>query len=247
MAYRVTVSGSFGRHWDEIRRTIQELRKEGADVLSPRDSQPLDTIHGFVLLDGDEGSPADLERAHLEAIGASDLLYVVNPEGYVGPSTSLEIGFALARSIPVWAQVRPASPPHDELVLVGAVAKALASLQTGQQLPRRLDLAALQRRLVHTATARGFGGEGAQTLLVLLMEELGELARAVRMLDGVARADGEGTRVEADAVDAEVADCLIYLLLLADRLEVDAEQAVRVKESRNTDKYPYFPRAGPGS
>ncbi len=41
-----------------------------------------------------------------------------------------------------------------------------------------------------------------------------------------------------DAVEEELADVLLYLLRLADRLDVDLEQAAWTKIGRNATKYP---------
>jgi dCTP diphosphatase len=40
------------------------------------------------------------------------------------------------------------------------------------------------------------------------------------------------------AVEAEMADVLLYLVRLADRLDVDLAQAARTKMARNAEKYP---------
>jgi len=41
-------------------------------------------------------SPLELERHHLSSIANSDALIVCDPEGYVGASALIEIGFANA-------------------------------------------------------------------------------------------------------------------------------------------------------
>lgn len=46
---------------------------------------------------GEEGlSPLELERHHLKSISESDALIVCDPEGHVGASALIEIGFANA-------------------------------------------------------------------------------------------------------------------------------------------------------
>ena len=40
------------------------------------------------------------------------------------------------------------------------------------------------------------------------------------------------------AVEEEMADVLLYLVRLADKLDVDLEQAARAKMARNAEKYP---------
>ncbi len=231
---RLTVSGSFQRHLAEVQLVMQQLESAGATLPSPRTTRATGVIDGFVLLDGDNGSPADLERAHLAAIRSSDALYVVDPGGYIGASVSLEIGFALALGIPVFAQEAPARPPHNGLVRVATPDEAveLAKRSHEHEPPAGISLGQLQRHLATTARARGFGQERASDLLILLIEEIGELARFIRVHSGIERAD------VFEPAEAELADCLIYLLLIAEKLDVDAGAAVRSKERGNAARYP---------
>jgi len=106
MSIQATVSGSF-KFLKEIRQTIRELQDHGIIVLSPRRAKVRGKVGDFVVLQGDLGDdPNKIERSHLEAIGQSDFLYVVSPNGYLRPSSALEIGFALANFIPVFSAAR---------------------------------------------------------------------------------------------------------------------------------------------
>lgn len=63
--------------------------------MSPRFSDPKNPGEEFVVFDGEEdASPVELERYHLDAITKSDALIVCNPDGYVGASAMIEIGYA---------------------------------------------------------------------------------------------------------------------------------------------------------
>jgi hypothetical protein len=63
-------------------------------VLSPRFTTPKTPGVEFVVFQGEEGlSPLELERYHLNSIKNSDALIVCDPNGYVGASALLEIGF----------------------------------------------------------------------------------------------------------------------------------------------------------
>lgn len=96
----VTISGSFRKHLDYILKIKTELESTGAKVLSPRSTEPKnpgEKFEKFVVFSGEEGlSPLALERHHLKSITESDALIVCDPEGYVGASALLEIGFANA-------------------------------------------------------------------------------------------------------------------------------------------------------
>lgn len=72
-----------------------KLEQSGIKVLSPRFTKPKNPGEQFVVFTGEEGlSPLELERHHLKSISESDALVVCDPDGYVGASALLEIGFA---------------------------------------------------------------------------------------------------------------------------------------------------------
>lgn len=93
----VTLSGSFRKHLDYILEIKKKLEKNGTKVLSPRFVEPKNPGEEFVVFKGEENlSSLELERYHLNSIVNSDALIVCDPEGYVGASALLEIGFAQA-------------------------------------------------------------------------------------------------------------------------------------------------------
>lgn len=95
----VTLSGSFRKHLDYILKIKKELENKGVKVLSPRFIEPKNPGEEFVIFSGEEGlSPLELERYHLNSIANSDALIVCDPDGYVGASALLEIGFAQSLS-----------------------------------------------------------------------------------------------------------------------------------------------------
>jgi hypothetical protein len=100
----VTVSGSLRRHLEQVDRAMAEFTTLGSTVLSPTSGQ-IHSIHqGFTELGGDPSVvPWITEGRHLEAIAASSLLWVVAPDGPPGPSTTMEIGYALAEQVPVFS------------------------------------------------------------------------------------------------------------------------------------------------
>lgn len=76
---------------------------------------------------------------------------------------------------------------------------------------------------------RGFDHETLQDIFILLSEEVGELARVVRKFSGIK------TEVAARKYDApdELADLLIYILHIANNMNIDLETAFRDKEEKN--------------
>ncbi len=91
----VTISGSFRKHLDYILKVRKQLVEKGVEVLSPRFTEPKNPGEEFVVFGGEEGlTPLQLERHHLDSIAKSDALIVCDPDGYVGASALIEIGYA---------------------------------------------------------------------------------------------------------------------------------------------------------
>jgi hypothetical protein len=103
-AIRVTVSGSFRRHMSAIQHAVYDLTDAGAHVLSPADPRVVDAFGEFLFVASDRQRSVRLVQSrHLVAITESDFVWLVAPDGYVGPSAAMEIGFALARGVPVYS------------------------------------------------------------------------------------------------------------------------------------------------
>lgn len=97
-------------------------------------------------------------------------------------------------------------------------------------IPERPTLAELQDYAKTVLRERGFDGETTPEKFMLLMEECGELAKAVRK-----GATGVKTDASSDSYDmaGELADVLMYLMDISNRLGIDLETAFRAKEERN--------------
>ncbi len=100
------------------------------------------------------------------------------------------------------------------------------------QLPDNLSLAQLQAFVKEMVVARGFIQENPKDVFLLFTEEVGELARALRNIHGLKMADDTK---RADLAD-ELADCLLYLVDLANQSGIDLESAVRQKEIKNSQR-----------
>ena len=91
----ITISGSFRKHLNDILKIKKELETQGTKVLSPRFTEPKNPGEKFVVFAGEENmTPLELENHHLKSIARSDALIVCDPDGYVGSSALIEIGFA---------------------------------------------------------------------------------------------------------------------------------------------------------
>jgi hypothetical protein len=90
----ITIIGSFRKYYNEICLLIDDFEKAGIRVLSPMKSYIVKELNGFVLLQSDNKSikPYQIQQRVFENAKNSDLIYVWNPDGYIGVSTAYEIG-----------------------------------------------------------------------------------------------------------------------------------------------------------
>lgn len=90
-------------------------------------------------------------------------------------------------------------------------------------------LADFQAYAARKIKERGFDDETVQDKFILLVEEVGELAKALRPMHGVKVADDS----VVGEMEHELADVFWLLLAISNGLGVDLEQAVRAKEAKN--------------
>lgn len=105
---KATVSGSFHRHMQAISRAVAELVELGVQVFSPADPRIVDQKGEFLFVASDRVRSIRLvQDRHLESIRASDFVWLVAPDGYVGQSASMELGFAVGNDIPIFSSSQP--------------------------------------------------------------------------------------------------------------------------------------------
>lgn len=242
MEIYAVVSGSFNRFLPQIQEAVSKLSSLGINVLSPKESRPVSHINGFVMLERDKGSPGEVERKHLEAITKSDFLYVVNPKGYIGESVAFEIGYALSKGIPIYSSEMPKDKVFSSFIISSILPnQELKNLIVKRKRERAIvplkpspTLADLQDYVAKIVKIRGFSEESLTDVALLLVEEVGELAKAIRYKTGlkVAMENLDSSL----SIEAELADCLVYVLDLANLSNVDLEHALREKEALNVKK-----------
>jgi NTP pyrophosphatase (non-canonical NTP hydrolase) len=230
----VAVCGTFHRDLDGLRRAVTRLRVQ-FEVLSPRSLDFVDPDAPFVR-SASEAAESDraIEDRHLVAMREADLVWLHAPDGYVGASAAMELGHAAALGIPVFATALPSDP-------------VLAAVVVCVTEPGDIDLDALeaiglpgngvdrlQRYYRRTAMRRGWASESARDTMLLLTEEFGELARAIRKLEGLPRHQAD--RELSDAA-AELADVQLYLVHLANALGLELAAAVTAKERVNARRF----------
>ncbi|HET7060045.1 MAG TPA: DUF5798 family protein [Candidatus Saccharimonadales bacterium] len=100
------------------------------------------------------------------------------------------------------------------------------------ELPPKPTLEDFQKLVRKLVVERGYNQETVPEVLMLLIEEVGELAKAIRKINGqVTHADSKVHQVED-----ELADCLWLLVDISNRLDIDLEAAFRAKETKNRNR-----------
>ena len=99
-------------------------------------------------------------------------------------------------------------------------------------LPGSDSLQALQKYVWQMNKDRGFDREDPSKKMLLLTEEVGELAKAIRKVVGLKFTD---TTKQTELAE-EIADVLIVLLGLSSIVGVDAYEAFVAKELKNQER-----------
>jgi len=86
-----------------------------------------------------------------------------------------------------------------------------------------------QKYIAEMIKERGFDKETASEIFMLLMEECGEMAKAVRKTQNM-HTDKNSKQYH---LDHEIADVFVYLLDICNHFNVDLEKAFREKEEIN--------------
>ena len=230
----VVISGTYRKDNEGLKRVYAELQDLGCRVLSPTSVQVTSDVDGFVFMKGEQRElPESIELRHLTAIQEAQFVWLHAPEGYVGVSAALEVGFAHAIGIPVYSRTLVSDPILASFVEHVASPKVVVEDVGGQnsRIPSPA-VQAFQKYYKRAAVQRGYGNESARDTLLLMVEEVGELARAIRKKEKLQR-HGRPIR-ESEAL--ELADVFIYVVHLANVLGVNLSQVVKQKELLNIEK-----------
>jgi NTP pyrophosphatase (non-canonical NTP hydrolase) len=237
----VVISGTYRKDNEGLRRAYQELLDLGCHILSPTSVRIASEADGFVFMDGEQRElPESIEIRHLTAIQEAQFVWLHAPDGYVGLSAALEVGFAHAIGIPVYSTATIMDPILATFVgRVESVGRIVADVRQSRRVIPNPVVQAFQKYYKRAAIQRGYANENARDTLVLMVEEVGELARAIRKREGLQR---HGKPIREDAA-LELADVFIYVVHMANVLGVDLSDVVQQKELRNIDKVLGHPAA----
>jgi hypothetical protein len=104
---------------EAITRAVYELASQGVRVLSPADPRVVAAQGEFLFVASDPVRSVRLvQDRHLDCIRASSFVWLVCPDGYVGQSASMEIGFAAGAHVPIFASSMPLDLTLREYVKV---------------------------------------------------------------------------------------------------------------------------------
>ncbi len=231
----MVLSGSYRKDFESLKATYEELRDLGCQVLSPSNVTAVRETDGFVFMKGEERElPDAIEARHLEAIQKANFVWLHAPQGYVGPTASLEIGFARAVGVPVFAREQVKDPViHSFVEVLSSPAVAIDAIKSqGFPIPKPA-LAAFQNYYRRVALQRGYKSESPKDCLLLMVEEVGELAREIRRQERLVRHGPSSQSSES----RELADIFLYVVHMANVLDVDLSKIVQEKELVNLQRF----------
>jgi len=231
----VVLSGSFRRAPDLLAAEYTALQNADCTILSPRNVEIADEREGFVFMEGEENlSPQEIEQRHLEAIQRAAFVWFHAPDGYIGLSGAFEVGYALANGVPVYSDttVNDETLQHFIHSVAGPDEARSQVLSDPVQIPPALR--SMQAYYDRVTKRRGHDDEDAFECLEFLKEELAELEAA--LLADQEQRSTHGPQAHAHARN-ELADMVLYIVHMANILDLDLQETVRQKENINRDRF----------
>jgi hypothetical protein len=175
---RAVLCGSYRRGIPSLVRAYEKLSAAGIRVFSPSGIDFVADMDGPVLNQDEAGIPPEaIERLRLNCIRAADLVWLHAPDGYVGLSGALEIGFANAAGVPVYAEEMPSAIALRSLVTISPLDQVIAETSTGEKDNPGASLHPRQEYYSALARERAYQNRSAQDIMLLITAEIGELAR----------------------------------------------------------------------
>ena len=234
---RIVICGTYRKELNKLKEIYLLLSKQ-AEILFPKDLDFICEDQGFVYRVEEIGqTPHSIELKHLSAVDSADFVWLHCPAGYVGKSGAFEIGYAASTGIPIYALEAPSDVTLRGFVTVikdpqEAIEKHI-TYETYSYKPPIKFLESWQDYYRMIAHQRGYDQEDVRDCLILLQEELGELAHAIRKSRKIVR---HGSYRETD-IGIEIADIFLYILHLSNILDISLADAVKLKESINYEKF----------
>ena len=99
----------------------------------------------------------------------------------------------------------------------------------------------VQEYIKKVVALRGFAGQPVQETMLLLLEEAGELAKAIRKAATHMSVDVDKMQ-NYDTVESEVADVFFVLTAVCNQMGIDLLKALQEKEAKNCERNWSFTR-----
>lgn len=180
-----------------------------------------------------------LGKEHMKRIDSSDVIYVVNGEGYVGSSVRLEIGYAKGAGKKIYAQ-----EPMKDIAVQGFVDEVISFQALLEQFQKKKEpiekvilkgktvllkegtITHLQEYIAFKVKQWGFDDETLHERLLLLTEEVGELVKACRKESGMYV---NTQKKDTSSVEEEAIDVIQMIFAVVEKLGIDTEEAFKTK------------------
>ena len=104
-----------------------------------------------------------------------------------------------------------------------------------EKLKKDNTLNEVQEYIKNVITLRGFSEQNIEKTMLLLTEEVGELAKAVRKEQTTMSIDRSKIG-NYDTIESEVADVFIVLCSICNKLNIDLYSALKAKEKENVER-----------
>ena len=110
-----------------------------------------------------------------------------------------------------------------------------------EKINENTSLDEIQSYIKEVVALRGFTNQSIQETMLLLLEETGELAKAIRKSETKMSVDVDKLQ-NYDTVESEVADVFFVLAAICNQLDVDLLKALKEKERKNFERSWSFER-----
>ena len=107
-----------------------------------------------------------------------------------------------------------------------------SQLDLWNKLNEKNTLKELQQYIKDVIEMRGFSNQGIEKTMLLLIEEVGELAKSIRKNATDMNIDKNKVN-HYDTIESEVADVFIVLINVCNKLDIDLYKALKNKEEEN--------------
>lgn len=108
-------------------------------------------------------------------------------------------------------------------------------LELWENLKEGNTLGEVQEYIRKVIEIRGFSNQSIEQAMLLLTEEIGELAKAIRKEKTTMSIDNNKIR-NYDTIESEVADVFIVLCTICNELDIDLFSSLKDKEKENIER-----------